>query len=112
MNKLDDDIDYFFKEMRKQDDQVLIPEFEDLIEKKQHSKRRYIIPLGVAASILMLLIFYFSIERISDMPKSEELVIIVSEKEELSTESLLVSESTIDSWESPSSSLIDDFNKW
>ena len=112
MSKLDDDVGYFFREMRKADDQVLIPEFEDLVEKKQRSIRSYIIPLGVAASILMLLIFYLRIDKISDMPKSGELVIIVSEKEELSTGSLLTSENTIDSWESPSSSLIDDFNKW
>lgn len=112
MNKSDDDIKDFFVEMRKADDQVWIPEFEELKEKKRHSGRRYFIPMGVAASILILLSLYFNIEKKTDMPKNGELVIILSDEEQMNTRSLLARESTIDSWESPSGSLIDDFNEW
>ncbi len=107
MNTEDNDIKAFFEDMRKEDTQYMIPKFEDVLPEKRASKIRYIIPLGIAAS----LIFGFSIW--TKTPKTiieEDELVITIESQETATETLLTDDISIFSWESPTASLINDFN--
>jgi hypothetical protein len=114
MNRSDDDIRKFFDEMRRHDNQAAIPEFDELTKnhKRPRSRKLYFIPLGAAASLLIALGVYFSIDKETDDQVNGELVIIFSEEKAINTQSLISEESSIDSWKAPSDFLIDDFKNW
>jgi hypothetical protein len=105
-----DNLKAFFAQMREEDEQILIPEFEQLKKKIPSSGRRYSIQIGVAASILLFLSLYFGLTTRTDEQQYPELVIIISGKEEMNTRSLLEEDITIDTWESHTAFLINDFN--
>jgi hypothetical protein len=111
MNSPEDNIKDFFSEMRKKDEQVPIPEFAELIRKRPQWRRMLFPSLGAAASILIALHFYLDADKERNIQENE-LVIILSGKTEINTQSLVSGEPSINSWESPSDFLIDDFNEW
>lgn len=103
----DDDIKAFFAEMRKEDTKHTIPEFEDLLPKKKTSRIRYIIPMGIAASLIVG--FGIWTDTTETITEENELVITI-ESQEITTETLLSDDISVFSWESSTASLINDFN--
>ena len=109
MNRSDKDINDFFANLSKEDSELSIPEFEEIYPQKSRFGRRIIFPVGIAASVLILLgLFFFRVQE-RDIGESEAVIIVLSEQEESNTRSLMEGEEMIDTWESPTSSLIDDF---
>lgn len=108
MNTEDDhDIKSFFAAMRKKDKQLAIPEFDAMLPKKKPSIVRYIIPVGIAASLMI----GFGIWTTTQKTKiQEETVVITIVNEETSTESLLTDTMSVFSWQSETDALINDFN--
>jgi hypothetical protein len=111
MNNPEDNIQDFFSEMRKKDDQTPIPEFDELIKKRPRRRKMFFTSLAVAASLLIAVIFYFDVDEKTNIPENE-LVIIFSDENEINTQSLISIEPSMNSWKSPSDFLIDDFNEW
>lgn len=111
MSNPDDNIQEFFSEMRKKDAQMPMPEFDELISKRPQWRKMFFASLAAAASIIIALNFYFAEDKKANVPE-HELVIIISGEGGINTESLISVEPTINSWESPSDFLIDDFNEW
>jgi hypothetical protein len=113
MTTPDKDFHDFFAEMRIKDEQVPIPEFNELITKRSRSRNLFI-PLGVAASVTLLIgiYFYFGADKESVISQQTELTIILVTEKNGYTQSLISNESSIDAWQSPSDFLIDDFNEW
>ena len=107
----DHDIKSFFAEMRKKDKQLAIPEFEEMLPKKKPSIVRYIIPVGIAASLIVGVGIWTTTQKTNTQ---EETVVITIESEEMneetSTESLLTDTMSVFSWESETDALINDFN--
>ncbi|MEP0264769.1 hypothetical protein [Dokdonia sp.] len=107
MNTEDDDIKAFFADMRKEDTQHTIPKFEDLLPKKRTSKIRYIIPIGIAASLIVGFGVWTDTTETRTIPDD---TLFISLEEETGTETLLSDDLSVFSWESPTASLINDFN--
>ena len=108
MSQSDEEIKKFFAEMRTTDNIVPIPDFDET--KKNHQpKRRFLLPFGIAASLVIMVGTYFIVHQPQDRAPSVELIISLGKEEAISTEGLITIESPIDSWTSPTSSLIDDF---
>ncbi|MDH5381285.1 MAG: hypothetical protein OEW75_10560 [Cyclobacteriaceae bacterium] len=109
MKRNDEDVDYFFQEIKKKDSKKNIPEFEDIYIKPIRFRGFLWAKLGVAASFLILAGFYL-FNNLKD--KNSEFVgieIILSEEKTINTKSLINNDLAIDTWEPPTSSLIDDF---
>ncbi len=108
MNTEDDyDIKSFFAEMREKDKQPSIPEFEDMLPKKKTSKLRYIIPVSIAASLILGFGIWPKTPEIT--AEQEELVITI-ENAKTTTEIVFPEDISVFSWESSTASLINDFN--
>ena len=86
-------------------------EIIELIKKLPRSRKMFFTSLGVAASLLIALIFYLGVDKKTNIPENE-LVIMLSGEKEINTQSLISIEPTMNSWKSPSDFLIDDFNEW
>lgn len=108
MNRSDEDIKEFFAEMRNDDHNISVPEFDD-IKKSHQPKRRFLLPLGIAASLLLLVSVYFILDQEQDQSQTVELIISLGKEETINTQQLITKESAIDAWTSPTNSLIDDF---
>lgn len=96
----------FFKEMKAIDKHRDAPPFEF----KKQSKRRFMLPAGVAAGLLILLlacIVFFN--RRESTYQNEEVILVVSEGGPFETESLIQQQTSVEKWESPTASLIADF---
>lgn len=101
------EIKSFFEEMRKEDLKNKIPEFEDMFPKKRPSSLRYIIPVSIAASLIL----GFSIwTKTPETVIPEDELVIAIENADTTTETLLTKETSVFSWESSTASLINDFN--
>ena len=108
MNTEDDhDIKSFFAEMRKKDIQQPIPEFEAMLPKRSTSKLRYIIPVSIAASLILGFAIWPETPEI--ITEQDTLVITIG-NEEITTETLLSDDISVFSWKSSTASLINDFN--
>lgn len=108
MNTEDDhDIKSFFDDMRKKDKQQSIPEFEAMLPKRSTSKLRYIIPVSVAASLIV----GFGIwPKTPKTTTEQDTLVITIGNEEITTEIVLPEDISVFSWESSTASLINDFN--
>jgi hypothetical protein len=108
MNTEDDhDIKSFFDDMRKKDREQSIPEFETMLPKRRTSKLRYIIPVSIAASLIVGFGIWPKTPKTITEP--EGLVITIG-NEEITTEIVLPEDISVFSWESSTASLINDFN--
>ncbi|MGB0524514.1 MAG: hypothetical protein ACPGJS_16195 [Flammeovirgaceae bacterium] len=112
MDNIDDELTKFFTEMREADEKHTIPPFEAFSRKdlKPKSKRKYLIPMGIAASLLLLLGVYLNEQTTVETPVMEEVSIQFVEPEEMNTQSLITDdEPSIYAWEAPTNVLIDEF---
>ncbi|MFC4635333.1 hypothetical protein ACFO3O_15595 [Dokdonia ponticola] len=112
MNPEDDhNIKSFFAEMRKKEKQLAIPEFDAMLPQKKSSPMRYIIPIGIAASLIIGFGIWTTTQKTST---PEETLVITIESEETNaetpTESLLTDTMSVFSWQSETDALINDFN--
>lgn len=101
------EIKSFFDDMRKEDLKNTIPEFEALFLRKKKSKIRYMIPVGIAASLILG--FGIWNKKSETIPEQDTLVISL-ENQEITTDVLLSNDVSIFTWESSTASLINDFN--
>ena len=110
---MDNDIKDFFKEIRKLDDDIDIPAFEEINIKKHWFRSKYYVYAGAAASFLILLNLYFNNINTEKTNISEDIeyVIWLSDYEETNTKSLITEEVSIYSWKASSESLINNFNE-
>ncbi len=108
MNTEDDDIKAFFADMRKDDRQHEIPKFEEMFPKKRPSRMWYMLPVSIAASLIVGFgVFTHTPE--GNTLEEDELVISIGDQE-TTTETLLSTDTSVFSWESSTASLINDFN--
>ena len=107
MSTEDQDITSFFKDMRTGDMAKPIPEFETFVPKKRPSKLRYMLPVGIAASLIVAFVIW---NTLPENNHSENELVISIEEAETTTETLLQNDTSVFSWESSTASLINDFN--
>ncbi len=106
----DDDLQEFFGALRTQDERQAPPPFPVLPVRKPALTRRLFWPLAAAAAAVLLLFIWWPTAKPSTPVVTESVLVISLESEETTqTQTLLNSPSSIDSWESPSASLIADF---
>ena len=108
MSTPDKDLHEFFSEMRKADEQLDVPDFE-VPPKKRQPITRYFLPLGIAASLLIIISTYLLLRPEQAQVEPYEIVITIGNEEGSSTQPLIEPTSSIDSWTSPTGSLIADF---
>ena len=113
MNISDDELKKVFSELRSEDmERLEIPSFEQVVDRKKSARTRYLIPIGVAASLILGVLIFLQPDysNTSEQSGSEEIILLGKEQTE-STDELLDGEEAFvaDSWESPTSSLIADF---
>jgi len=97
-------LESFFAEMREEDKELNVPPFP-----KQKKQRRWImVPLGIAASLLLLM---WSKSVRESSPSLEHDVVIITMEEGLDQELKfeIQTAASIDVWESPTSSLLTEF---
>jgi hypothetical protein len=108
MKKSEDELKNFFEEMQMSDRKLEVPDFDSMYLKKQRQTKN-IIRWSIAASFLLAVSFYFMMNQKTTQPESVELVITLTNTEEINTQTLITGEPSMDAWTSPTSSLIDDF---
>lgn len=95
----------FFHKMKEQDEHISIPLAPDY---NRFRKKRWI-PLSIAASLLVLFTIGFIYQE-SQKAEDYTVEITLTVQTANTTQSLTSHESLFESWESPTQSLIDDFN--
>jgi hypothetical protein len=110
MKRPDDEIERFFKDMRRNDQDGSIPEFEEMAGKPKHGKRKFLVPIGIAATLVVFWL-YFNNQNTDDNMETGEIVVTLVQSESEGTDILLDQETTFDSWQSPTSYFVDDFNE-
>lgn len=94
----------FFSEMKKQDQQLEIPEFPEAKVKAIN----WWLPSGIAASFLVGCFWFFQLSQAPEAPA--EVIIISLEQGENNGQQIIIEEKAfIDTWESTTSSLLTDF---
>lgn len=104
MKQDDQIIKEFFHKMKEEDEKLSIP----IVPVTNPIRIRRWISLGIAASFLALLTISFVFWK-KQKDEDYTFVITLSEQSETTSKSLVVQESTMTLWESPTQSLIDDF---
>lgn len=92
----------FFQELKKKDEHLVVPPFPE-IEKK--GSRNWWIPVGIAAS-LALGFFLWPGEEASPEPPAEVIIITLQEDENREQQILIEEKTYLDTWESPTESLL------
>ncbi len=110
MKQEDNDIKEFFERLQETDRlEAEIPSFNlpEAPPKPKRSVLRYLLPLGVAASLLL----FFGIDwgPHNTSIEDETLVITMTIEESNTTDDFLSDETSISSWKSPSDILIQEF---
>ena len=111
MGKSDHDLHAFFRDLKKEDNQVEIPSFE-VMYKQKRVLQRFFIPAGIAASLLILAGFYIHSTKQKNASEGEYSVEIDFQIDESGTYSLISEQTNVYSWEAPSNSLINDYHEW
>jgi hypothetical protein len=103
-NSEDQNLQHFFSEMKAKDSTMVVPQFPKIRKSKSWS----LIPIGIAASLALLAWFYRGDEPIQTLDYD---VIIITLEEGKDNELQFKIESTteLESWESPTSSLLTEF---
>ena len=100
----DEQLERFFNQMKKQDEQLEIPDFPEV----KTRKFSFWIPAGIAAS--MLFAFLFIQEPTPVESASPEVVIITLQSDDQGDQHFTIEESTfLDTWESPTASLLTEY---
>jgi len=108
---MDNDIKNLFKEIKKEDKDIEIPDFKSMYTKKTNFKKSYYAYMGIAASFLIILGISVFNEKEALEITNETTVIFFPEDKSLTTESLIIDESSVYSWEAITESLITNFNE-
>lgn len=103
-NSEDQNLQHFFSEMKAKDSAMVVPQFPKIRKSKSWS----LIPIGIAASLALLAWFYRVDEPIQTLDHD---VIIITLEAGQNNELQFKIESTteLESWESPTSSLLTEF---
>ncbi len=100
----DELIESFFEEMKANDQNLEIPPFPE----KQPKKINWIIPIGIAASLLLAGFLFY--EKAPEPEVPAEVIIITLEEGPNQEQQFKITESTyLDTWESSTSSLLTEF---
>ncbi|RAI95333.1 hypothetical protein [Algoriphagus yeomjeoni] len=97
-------LERFFDQMKKQDEQIEIPVFPEV----KTGKFSFWIPAGIAASIIFA--FLFIQKPVPTESSTPEVVIITLVEDENQNQHFTIEESTfLDTWESPTASLLTEY---
>ncbi|WP_192347266.1 hypothetical protein [Algoriphagus sp. Y33] len=97
-------LERFFDQMKKQDQQLEIPAFPEV----KTRKFSFWIPAGIAASMIFAFLFIQKPAPIESV--SPEVVIITLQEDENHNQHFIIEESTfLDTWESPTASLLTEY---
>ncbi|MFC5626399.1 hypothetical protein [Algoriphagus winogradskyi] len=100
----DEQLERFFDQMKKQDERIEIPAFPEV----KTRKFGFWIPAGIAAS--MIFAFLFIQEPAPIESTTPEVVIITLVEDENQNQHFTIEESTfLDTWESPTASLLTEY---
>lgn len=108
MKKSEDDLKDFFAAMQNADQKLEVPDFDSMLPKK-NTTTKTLITWSIAASVLLAISFYFWNNQKTTQQEPVELVITLTNTQQINTEKLITQESSMDAWTSPTRSLIDDF---
>ena len=111
MNHSDKDIQQFFDSMRRKDEQIEVTPFEQVYPKRTRNNITYLKILPIAASLVLLIGIFLFNEKETISEDAPAILITLSAEDSKSTETLMTEVSTIDSWQAPTHSLINDFNE-
>jgi hypothetical protein len=103
-NSEDQNLKHFFNEMKAKDSIIAVPQFPKL----RRPKSRILIPLGIAASLVLLAWFYSGNEQIPTLEK-DVFIITLEEGENNELQFKIEYTSELESWESPTTSLLTEF---
>lgn len=103
----DQEIKKFFKEWKAKDESLHIPEFEGLPKPKSNSTPLWI-TIGIAASLLLFAPLIWPEEENIEVP-SDVLIITLEENENHEQQFTIQQTTYLDTWESPTSSLLTDY---
>ncbi len=101
----DKTIQEFFDGMKRSDEKLIIPEYP----MKRRRKTLWLLPLGTAAALIILAVSLFFPRQGTEEKPEYEVILTLSTDQDWTTASLAPPESTLDTWESPTGSLISDF---
>ena len=104
MENDDKELKDFFATMKNSDSRIEVPDFRLLAARKKKGMRPL---MAVAASLVAVVISCWYLLSDNEQPQAVE--IIITEKKEIGSMSLMTSDGTIEEWKSPTQSLIDDF---
>ncbi len=94
----------FFSDMKKQDQELPVPQFPETQVKSIH----WWIPTGIAASLLLGCFWFIKLSQAPQAPS--EVIIISLETNEQNEQQITIEEKAyIDTWEPTTSSLLTDF---
>lgn len=97
-------LDRFFDQMKKQDEQIEIPAFPEV----KTRKFSFWIPAGIAASMSFAFLFMQEPATVESAPP--EIVIITLQEDENQNQHFTIEETTfLDTWESPTASLLTEY---
>ncbi|MEM9391863.1 MAG: hypothetical protein AAGA02_15400 [Bacteroidota bacterium] len=104
MDNSDKEIKDFFVGMKNSDSRIEVPDFRQLAA---HRKKGRVQFMAVAASLIVVIMGCWYILTKTEEPPAVE--IIITEKKDVGSMSLMASDGTIEEWKSPTQSLINDF---
>lgn len=103
-----DDLNKFFSEMRKEDEKKEVPSFEKIISKSKATSNGYGLQLGIAASVLLASFLFLNREK-EEAFTNEDAIVIEFSNDTPDMFPVILEEPTLDTWESPTAILMEDF---
>ena len=100
----DEQLEQFFDQMKKQDEQLEIPAFPEVKTRKFNLW----IPAGIAASLALLGLIMQEPQPLPEAP-NEVLIITLQEGDNNEQEFIIEEKAYLDVWESPTASLLTDY---
>jgi flagellar biosynthesis/type III secretory pathway M-ring protein FliF/YscJ len=101
----DKEIESFFAQMREKDREIQIPDFP---KAKRQRSIYWWIPLGIAAS-LVTAAWFFARDKAVQPLEQDVIIITLEEKQNNELQFKIERTSELESWESPTSSLLNEF---
>jgi hypothetical protein len=103
-NSEDQDLQNFFSEMKSKDSAIALPQFPKIRKSKSWS----LIPIGIAASLVVAAWFYFGNEQTQTLDH-DVIIITIEEGQNKELQFKIERTTELESWESPTSSLLTEF---